>query len=96
MQARSDLGAALTDKLAAALSPAQVEVVDESHKHRGHAGARPEGQTHFRITVVSAAFEGKSRVARQRLVYETLRDELAGPVHALSLRLLTPGEGEGG
>ncbi len=65
-------------------------IVDESHRHAGHAGARPEGETHFTVTIVSAAFAGLNRVARQRLVYETLADELATRVHALSLTTLAP------
>ena len=58
-------------KLRHALSPARLAIVDQSHLHAGHVGARPEGETHFRVEVVSAAFEGKSRLARQRLVYGT-------------------------
>ncbi|MEE9140586.1 MAG: BolA family protein [Alphaproteobacteria bacterium] len=84
----------MKEKLAAAFSPVRLEVVDESHKHAGHAGARPEGETHFRIEIVSVAFEGKSRLVRQRMVHEVLAQELAGPVHALSLRTLTPAEDE--
>ncbi len=64
-----------------------LEVIDESHKHAGHVGARPEGETHFHINMVSSDLNGKSRVARQRMVYKVLADELAGPVHALSLNL---------
>jgi len=77
-------------KLEAAFAPAVLEIVDDSHKHAGHAGARPEGETHFTVTIVSDAFAGKSRVDRQRLVYATLAAELAGPVHALALVLRTP------
>jgi BolA protein len=82
----------ITQKLTAALQPARLEVVDESHHHAGHAGARPGGETHFSVVIVSDTFAGKSRVARQRLVYEVLADELAGPVHALSLTTLTGAE----
>ena len=78
----------LTDRLA----PTRLAIIDESHRHAGHAGARPEGETHFAVTVVSAAFSGLNRVARQRLVYQTLSEELAGPVHALSLTTRTPEE----
>lgn len=81
-------------KLRAALAPAALEVRDESHLHAGHAGGRPEGETHFRVRVVSAHFEGLTRVERQRLVYEALREEMDNPVHALALRTLTPGEAE--
>ena len=88
MQIRSTLIA----KLTGALSPTRLEVVDESARHAGHAGARPEGETHFRVTVVSGSFRGLSRVARQRLVYGVLADELTGHVHALALTTLTPEE----
>jgi BolA family transcriptional regulator, general stress-responsive regulator len=79
-------------KLTSRLVPTRIEIADESHHHAGHAGARPEGETHFAVTIVSAAFAGMSRVARQRIVYETLADELATRVHALSLTTLTPDE----
>jgi len=85
----------IESKLRAGLAPTRIEVVDESHLHRGHAGARPEGETHFRVEVVSPAFAGMSRVARQRRVYELLAEELAGPVHALSVTALTPAEDVG-
>lgn len=77
----------IENKLTAAFCPSFIEVVDESHKHAGHAGARPEGETHFHVTLVSAQFGGKNAVARQRMVYKLLADELSGPVHALSLTL---------
>ena len=77
-------------KLTARLAPTRLDIVDESHRHAGHAGARPEGETHFAVTIVSPAFAGLGRVARQRLVYETLADELATRVHALSLTTLAP------
>jgi len=80
----------IREKLAEKLAPSRLDVVDDSHKHAGHVGARPEGETHFSVEVVSAAFEGKSRVERQRMVYEILQEELAGPVHALALRTLSP------
>lgn len=82
----------IRDKLVSRFDPARLEIVDESHRHAGHAGARPEGETHFAVTIVSAAFGGLNRVARQRLVYEALADELATRVHALSLTTLTPDE----
>ncbi len=78
----------LTDQFA----PTRLEVEDESHRHIGHEGARPGGETHFAVIIVSAAFVGQSRVARQRLVYQTLAEELASRVHALSLTTLAPGE----
>lgn len=88
---------AIREKLVAAFSPARLEVRDESHLHKGHAGARPGGESHFRVLIVSTAFEGLSRLARQRAVNAALKDELAGPVHALAMTVLTPAEaGESG
>lgn len=83
---------AIREKLTAALDPAVLEIVDESHKHAGHAGARPEGESHFFVRVVSAKFEGLNRVARQRLVYGALKDELATDIHALAIEAKTPAE----
>jgi BolA family transcriptional regulator, general stress-responsive regulator len=79
-------------KLTERFTPIRLEISDESHRHAGHEGARPEGETHFSITIVSAAFTGESRVARQRLVYQTLAEELTTRVHALSLTTLAPDE----
>jgi BolA family transcriptional regulator, general stress-responsive regulator len=79
-------------KLSERFEPVHLEIVDESHRHAGHAGARPEGETHFAVTIVAAGFAGLSRVARQRLVYEALADELATRIHALSLTTLAPEE----
>ena len=82
----------IEEKLKAALAPDYLEVIDESFLHAGHAGARPEGETHFRVIVVAAAFEGVSRLERQRHVMDVLSDELNGPVHALAIRARTPEE----
>lgn len=79
-------------KLTERLTPARLEIADESDRHIGHEGAQPGGETHFSVTIVSAAFVGQTRVARQRLVYQTLAEELATRVHALSLTTLTPDE----
>ncbi len=79
-------------KLAAAFTPLRLVIDDESHRHAGHGHTRPEGETHFRVEIVAAGFAGQSRVARQRAVYATLAEELAGPVHALALTVLTPEE----
>lgn len=79
-------------KLVAALRPARLVIKDESHLHAGHAGARPGGESHFRALIVSPLFEGQPQVARQRAVNAALREELAGPVHALALKTLTPAE----
>jgi BolA protein len=82
----------LEEKLTDGLAPQRLVIVDESHRHLGHAGAHPEGESHFHIEIVSAAFEGKTAVARQRLVYDVLAEELRTRVHALSLTTLTPAE----
>ena len=79
-------------KLIAALAPDALEIEDESDRHAGHSGARPEGETHFRVRIVSAQFEAVSRVERQRRVYAILAEELNGPVHALALSAQTPEE----
>lgn len=81
-------------KLNEALSPQQVVVTDESHLHAGHAGSRPGGESHFRLLIVATAFEGLSRVDRQRAVNTALKEELAGPIHALAMKALTPLEAE--
>jgi BolA family transcriptional regulator, general stress-responsive regulator len=79
-------------KLRQALSPSALSVIDESHLHQGHAGHRPGGESHFRVKLESAAFVGQNRVARQRMVYRILDEELKGPVHALALEARAPGE----
>jgi BolA family transcriptional regulator, general stress-responsive regulator len=73
-------------------SPLDFALTDESSRHAGHAGARPGGETHYRLRLVSAAFEGVGRVARQRLVYDLLAGEFEGGLHALSLELKAPGD----
>ena len=83
----------IRDKLTRAFQPDQLEVVDDSARHAGHAGAGDRrGETHFDVAIVSAAFEGINRVARQRAVNAALAEELRGPVHALSIRARAPGE----
>ncbi|GJD65377.1 MULTISPECIES: BolA family protein, partial [Methylobacterium] len=74
------------------LAPTALSVVDESHQHAGHSGWREGGETHFRLDVVSAAFEGKSRVERHRMVNALLDDAFKRGLHALALRARTPGE----
>lgn len=76
-----------------ALSPSRVELVDDSEKHRGHGGYNPEGESHFTLRIESAAFSGKSRVQRQRMVYSALGDLMDQRVHALSIKASAPGEG---
>lgn len=86
----------MTRKLTERFAPLRLEIIDDSVRHAGHAGhpggAGQGGETHFTVTLVSAVFSGLGRVARQRLVYETLADELKGGVHALALTTLAPGE----
>ncbi|SMF33296.1 BolA protein [Tistlia consotensis] len=75
-----------------ALAPQRLEIADDSHRHAGHAGARPEGETHFRVTIVAERFEGLSRVERQRLVNGLLSAEFESGLHALQLSTRTPAE----
>jgi BolA protein len=83
----------LRDKLQRGLGPQSLDIVDDSARHAGHRPDQPEGESHFNVTIVSSAFAGLSRVERQRRVYALLAEELAGPVHALQLTALAPGEG---
>ena len=83
---------AIRAKLTAAFAPQRLDIYDDSEKHHGHAGARDGGESHFRVMIVSAAFEGLSRVDRHRRINETLADELCAQVHALALTTLTPDE----
>ena len=82
----------IVERLTAALDPIVLDVVDESDRHAGHAGAREGGGTHYRVRVVSAKFERKSRVERHRLVYDLLTAEFADGLHALALIANAPGE----
>ncbi len=83
---------AIDEKLRATFAPVRLAIEDESSKHHGHAGWREGGETHFRVEIVSQAFEGKTRVARQRLVYAALKEELDAGLHALAMETLTPAE----
>lgn len=82
----------MEEKLIRDLSPTRLDVIDESHRHAGHAGSRPDGESHFHIQIVSAAFVGKSRVDRHRMVNAILAEELKERVHAMALTTLTPEE----
>ena len=82
----------ISQKLNEAFAPESLDVADESYLHEGHAGHRPGGETHFRIHIVSRAFEGKSRVERHRMINTLLAAELAGPIHALAIRATAPDE----
>ena len=85
----------IINKLREAFSPESLDVSDKSHLHEGHSGHRPGGETHFRLYIVSSAFEGKSRVDRHRMINSTLAAELAGSVHALAIKAHAPGEAGG-
>lgn len=84
------------DRIRAALSarfaPLSLEVMDDSHRHAGHAGARPEGETHYTVILVSPQFQGMNRVARSRAVHEALAAEFSNGLHALALTLRAPDE----
>ncbi len=82
----------ILQKLTASLAPSALEIEDESARHAGHSGSRPGGETHFSVRIVSTAFEGLTRVQRQRLVYKSLAQEMKGAIHALALTTLTPHE----
>lgn len=82
----------ITEKLTEAFRPEQLKVVDESYKHQGHAGARPGGETHFRVVVVATSFNGVSKIKRHQQVYKTLEKEMREQIHALALQTLTPEE----
>ena len=86
----------MTQKLRHAFSPSELLVQDDSARHAGHSGATRDdgsrGETHFTVKIVSEKFAGLSRMARQRLVYDVLAEEMSGPVHALSLTALSPAD----
>jgi BolA family transcriptional regulator, general stress-responsive regulator len=79
-------------RLNSALSPTRIALIDDSEQHRGHGGYNPAGESHFSLAIESAAFAGKSRVERQRMVYAALGDLMRERVHALSIRATVPGE----
>ena len=82
----------MQERLKAALSPVKIELTDDSEKHRGHGGYNPAGESHFTLDIESPAFDGKTRLQRQRLVHKALGDLLEERVHALSVRARAPGE----
>jgi BolA family transcriptional regulator, general stress-responsive regulator len=82
----------IRESLEAALEPVRLDIVDESHLHAGHAGARPGGESHFRVTVVSERFAGLSRVRRQQAVYAALAELMRTDIHALAMTARTPEE----
>jgi BolA protein len=83
---------AIRYRLTAALAPVSLDLVDDSARHAGHAGARPEGESHFRLTIVATAFAGKSRIERHRLVFDALGGLMKSDIHALAITALTPAE----
>jgi BolA protein len=93
MATSEDVAAFIESTLQGALAPTHLSVRDESERHRGHASAA-SGGGHFRVTVVSAAFAGKTRLARHRTVYDALGDAMRAEIHALAVRAFTPEEWE--
>jgi BolA protein len=87
------VGQSIAEKLDKAFSPSRLEVIDESHQHVGHAGAHPQGESHFRVRIVAEAFAGKSRVLQHRMVNEALADLLRTRVHALAIEAQGPQRG---
>jgi BolA protein len=88
------LAARIRERLAS-LEPLSIDVVDESAKHEGHVGSRPEGETHWRVSVVSRQFAGQSVVARHRMIYQALGDLMQNPIHALAITARAPEETKG-
>lgn len=91
-QETGPVGTEMLRRLNSALSPSRVELIDDSEQHRGHGGYNPAGESHFTLQIESAAFAGKSRVERQRMIYGALGDLMRERVHALSIRATAPGE----
>jgi BolA protein len=91
-QGTGPVAAEMLRRLNSALSPTSIELIDDSEQHRGHGGYNPEGESHFSLRIESAAFAGKNRVERQRMIYAALRDLMHERVHALSIRATAPGE----
>lgn len=80
--------AEMTDKLTAAFAPRLLDIQDVSHHHAGHAGAPDGGESHFELTITSDAFDGKSRIMAHRMINKVLADLLAGPIHALQIKIV--------
>lgn len=91
-QAKGPVATEIESRLRLALNPSHLLVIDDSEQHRGHAGHSGSGESHFTVELVSTAFSGQSRVARQRMVNDALKDMLVAQIHALSIRALAPGE----
>lgn len=91
-QKTGPVAAEMLARLNSALSPTRIELTDDSEQHRGHGGYNPAGESHFSLRIESPAFAGKSRVARQRMIYAALGDLMQARVHALSIKAIAPGE----
>jgi len=91
-QKTGPVAAEMLRRLNSAVSPTQIELVDDSEQHRGHGGYNPAGESHFSLQIESPAFAGKNRVERQRMIYAALGDLMRERVHALSIRAIAPGE----
>jgi len=91
-QETGPVAAEMLRRLNSSLSPTRIELIDDSEKHRGHGGYNPAGESHFSLAIESAAFAGKGRVERQRMVYAALGDLMRERVHALSIKASAPGE----
>jgi BolA protein len=91
-QETGPVAAEMLRRLNSALHPTRIELIDDSEQHRGHGGYNPEGESHFSLIIESAAFAGKNRVERQRMVYAALGDLMEARVHALSIRASAPGD----
>jgi BolA protein len=83
---------AIRQRLTETFAPSRLDLVDQSARHAGHAGARPEGESHFELTIVAEAFAGKNRIERQRMVFAALGDLMQTEIHALAITALTPDE----
>ena len=90
--ATGPVAAEMVRRLNSSLGPTEIELIDDSEKHRGHGGYNPAGESHFTLRIQSAAFEGKSRIERQRMVYKALGDLMEGRVHALQIRASAPAD----
>jgi len=91
MMTPGPVGQTISAKLRDAFAPEHLDVIDESHQHAGHAGARPDGESHFRVKIVAEAFRNKSRVEQHRMVNKVLAEELRERVHALAIQASAPG-----
>jgi BolA protein len=91
-QTTGPVAAEMLRRLNSALSPSSLELIDDSEQHRGHGGYNPAGESHFSLKIESPAFDGKSRVERQRMIHAALGDLMESRVHALSIRATAPGD----